>query len=175
MSDPTGPRDSVPTPGDIRPRRTLGQPPSARFERADSGAVGAPAARQGPLGAGTVAGIVILGTAAIIVLHAVLAVTTGLLAIAALVGYLLGQALRAGGAGVRAGGTGDGPAAGANSVAGAIVLALAVVAAGAIGSWLVAIPQGNQLGIAEYLGQTVGIVLPAQALAAVAGAWLGSR
>jgi hypothetical protein len=189
--DPGGPGSpgSSPTPGEVRPRRTLERPPSARFQ-ADQGAAseeagaGAGTGGAGAQGSGralttgglrTAIGIAILGAVAIAALNAVLAVTTGLVAVAGVTGYLIGLALRPGSMVDALGGRTPGVSTGANRVSLAIELALLAVAAGAAGAWLVAIPQGNLLGPIDYLGQTLGILLPVQAVAAVVGAWLGSR
>lgn len=169
---------STPAPGDVRPRRTLDRPPSARFQAAqgaastgpESAAAAAAAAAQRPGGTRTAVAIAILGAVASAGLNAILAVTTGLVAVAGLTAYLIGLALRQ-----------NPPArapcrsAGTSHAGLAIVLALFSVAAAAAGAWLVAIPQGNLLDPLDYLGQTLGLVLAGQGLAAVLGAWLGSR
>jgi len=181
-----GSPSSSPTPGEVRPRRTLERPPSERFH-ADDGAApgkarsagGAGAQEEGrALAAGGLRiaiGIAILGALAIAVLNAVLAVTTGLVAVAGVTAYLVGLALRPGAETDTAGGRTPGVSTGAGRVSLAIVLALLAIGAGAVGAWLVAIPQGNLLGPVDYLGQTLGIVLPVQAVVAMVGAWLGSR
>lgn len=54
----------------------------------------------------------------------------------------------------------------------AIVLALAVVAVGAIGTWLIALGQGGSLGPVDFLWATTGLLVPAElVVAVVAAAW----
>jgi hypothetical protein len=136
-------------------------------------------------GPGAAVGFAALGAVASALLNAVFAVTIGLVAVSGVTGYLVGAALRTpladragdrptGGAAAGAGGRPT-AASRSNRIALAVLVALVAVLAGALGAWLVAIPQGNLLGPIDYLGQTLGIVLPVQAVAAIVGAWLGSR
>jgi hypothetical protein len=54
----------------------------------------------------------------------------------------------------------------------AIVLALAVVAVGAVGSWLIAAGEGGSLGLLDFLWATTGLLVPAElVVAVVAAAW----
>ncbi|MBI3752184.1 MAG: hypothetical protein HY263_11090 [Chloroflexi bacterium] len=54
----------------------------------------------------------------------------------------------------------------------AIVLALVVVAVGAVGTWLIALGQGGSLGLLDFLWATSGLLVPAEAIVAVlAAAW----
>lgn len=172
--------DSAPTPrdpGDVRPRRALEQAPSVRYGTADTGekvATGRTALRGGRAALLVATG----GAAVIVVLNVVLAVTAGLVAIAAVTGYLVGGALRGvsaevppvtAGAGVLGSSRGRG-------IALAMAVAVGSVLAGALGTWLVSVTaQGGTLGPLDYLAATMGILLPIQILAAAGAAWLGSR
>ena len=54
----------------------------------------------------------------------------------------------------------------------AIVLALVVVAAGAAGSWLIAIGEGGSLGLLDFLWATTGLLVPAElVVGALAATW----
>lgn len=54
----------------------------------------------------------------------------------------------------------------------AIVLALVVVAVGAVGTGLIALGQGGSLGLLDFLWATSGLLVPAEAIVAVlAAAW----
>jgi len=54
----------------------------------------------------------------------------------------------------------------------AIVVALAAVLVGALGTWVVALGQGGDLGLIDFLWATTGILVPLELLiAAVAAAW----
>jgi len=108
------------------------------------------------------------GAVVAVALNAILAVTAGLVAVVAVAGWLIGLALRddAGAAG---------QAAARPALGMALGLACGMVALIAIGAWLVAVPQGNVLNPLDYLGQTLGLTLPASLAAAAGAAWLGAR
>lgn len=54
----------------------------------------------------------------------------------------------------------------------AIVVALVVVALGAVGSWLIAVGEGGSLGLVDFLWATTGLLVPAELVIAVlAAAW----
>ena len=109
--------------------------------------------------------IAALGAATIVVLNGLLTVTTGLLAVAAVTGYLVGQVLRTVGSSTQ----------GTGRVGLAVGLVVAAVLAGALGTWLLSIPQGGVLGPVDYLGEAMGLLLPGQLLVGGVAAWLGSR
>jgi hypothetical protein len=151
--------------GEVRGRRTLDRPPAERYG-------GTPPARGsvGTRGSGQPAphvtsvraqqvlpalGITVIGALAILVLNVVLAITTGLLAVAAVTGYLLGQVLR--------------------WRLLAIVFAVGAILVATTATWLASLAQGGVLGPADYLAQTMGLLLPALVVAAAIAAWLGAR
>lgn len=179
MSDPTSSPTSGPTSGSSRPGRTQdtaasGRPPSGVAPgRGPGGAPQGPVGRtRGVAGLGGALAISVVATVVIALLNGLLAVAAGLLAVTGVAAWLVGQALRAG----------DGTAAGGGPLAtpagrtgAAVALAIVVVIAGALGSWLLSLPQGGVLGPLDYLGQAFGLLLPAMAAIAAASAWLGTR
>jgi hypothetical protein len=90
----------------------------------------------------------------------------GLLVVAAAVGRVVALAITAG-SGSPGGRTGP-------SVA-AVILALAAVALGEVGTWLFARAEGGVLDLADYLGQVHGIIAPAMAVLAAGTAWWSAR
>ena len=53
-----------------------------------------------------------------------------------------------------------------------ILLAVAAVLAGAVGSWLIALAEGGTLGPVDFLWATTGLLVPVEAIvAAIAAAW----
>jgi hypothetical protein len=97
---------------------------------------------------------------ALIVVGGVLASTSGQLFVAGVGGAVVGLAL-AGAQGRRRT---------ARRVA--IGLAVAAVAAGALGTWLIALGEGGTLGLAEFLWATSGLLVPAEVVVAtIAAAW----
>jgi hypothetical protein len=112
-----------------------------------------------PRGVGAASAIGGLGALAVVLVYGLIAVTTGLLAIAGATGYLGGLALR-----------------GAQGAAGrAVAIGAIAMLIGILGGWAVSLAEGGIAGPVDYIGQTLGplaIVVPA--VAAVA-AWLGSR
>jgi hypothetical protein len=107
-----------------------------------------------------------IGAAILVVLTGPLSVTTGLLLVATAVGWAIGLAVKLGGGAALGGG---------RSAAIAVVLALGACVAGWIGAWAWSRATGGALGPIDFLGQVYGILVPAQAVFAVAGAVLGSR
>jgi hypothetical protein len=99
------------------------------------------------------------GALAVVIVYGVLAVTTGLLAIAGATGYVLGIVLR------------GSPSAGSWS----LLVAAASMAVGIAGGWLVSLAQGGVAGPLDYVAQTLGVLALVVPLVAAAGAWLGSR
>jgi hypothetical protein len=127
-------------PSDPGERRRLDRPPSARF--AESPATDADAATERapePTLASRVARgsvIALAGAAFVAVLGGPLSVTAGLVAVAAVIGWLVGANVRS-----------SGPA---------VVLAVASVAVGLVGVWLFAQSEGGVLGLVEYLADVHG-------------------
>jgi hypothetical protein len=105
--------------------------------------------------------VVPAGAAAIMVLGGLLAVTAGLVAVAALTGWLTGAALRATG--------------GRRRVALAVALAVGAIALGQLGLWGFAWLEGGRLGPLDYLTQTYGVLVPAEIAAAALVAWGSAR
>ncbi len=162
MSNPTSSPTSGPTSGasGFRPGR-------ANDDRVRRGTT---ARRRGLAGIWGAALIAVIAAAAIALLGGLLAITAGLVAVPGVAAYLVGQALRAS----------DGPGSSApgaptSRTAAAIGLAIAVVLVGVLGSWLLSLPQGGVLGPLDYLGQTLGLLVPVMIAIAAVAAWLGSR
>ncbi len=107
-----------------------------------------------------------IGAAILVVLTGPLSVTTGLLVVAAAVGWATGLAVKLGGGAELAGG---------RSAALAVLLAVGACLAGWVGAWAWSRATGGALGPIDFLAQVYGILVPAQAVFAVAGAVLGSR
>ena len=163
MTTPDGPQAGPPTPGE----RRLDRPPSDRY-RTDEPAPREPEDSGGSFGRALAFGaLTAMGVAAAIaVFGGVVLVTAGLIALAALGGWAIGIAIRAGSAGT--------VAADRRAVMGAVLAALAVLG-GQLGLWLFARYEGGVLGPVDYLAETFGPLVPIElAFAAVAG-WLASR
>jgi hypothetical protein len=97
-----------------------------------------------------------------IALGGILALSAGLVVIAAVVGLIVGWVLR-------------GPASQGRSMAVAAVgIALLGVATGQLWLWVIALLEGGVLGPLDYLAQTFGFLVPAQFIVAGLGAWLGA-
>lgn len=111
------------------------------------------------------------GAAVLFVLAAPLSVDTGLLVVAAAAGWAVGLATRVGAARART--AFDGRASARMETAVALAFAACVVAWLAIWGW--SRVQGGVLGPVDFLAQVYGLLVPAQALFAVAGAAIGSR
>lgn len=106
------------------------------------------------------------GAALSVMLGGPLALSAGLLVLWATAGYLVGHAVRSGGAGAVTAPT--------RPVL-AIGLALAGVAIAQVGLWWYAGTEGGVLPLIDYLAQTYGILIPLQAAAGAALAWWSSR
>jgi hypothetical protein len=146
--------------------RRLAHPPSDRYrvaepEPADPGRT-VSAARGAMLAVGAAAA----GAVAITILGGVLAVSAGLIVVAGVTGWAVALGLRVGaGASLSAGGR----------VRLAIGLALVAVVVGQVGLWLYARTEGGVLGPLDYLGETFGLLVPLQAVAASIVAWIAAR
>lgn len=151
-----------PIPGE----RRLDRPPSDRYLATDP--TPAPdASPTGSPGPAIVAGVgaALIGALATIVLGGVLSVSAGLLVIAAASGWAIGRAVRGGGGVVR-------PT--TRPLLAALVALLGVVI-GQLGLWWYAGLEGGVLAPLDYLAQTFGILVPAQAAMAIGLAWWTAR
>ncbi|HSL76296.1 MAG TPA: hypothetical protein VK867_05085 [Candidatus Limnocylindrales bacterium] len=151
-------------PGDRRPGRQLDRPPSDRYggdePAAEAIAEGPPFARG--IAAAVVAAMA--GGIGIAVGGGLLTITAGLIAIAAVVGWLVAVALTLGaGPGTRA----ERP----RRRWVAAVIALTGVALGQVGLWLIARGEGGTLGAVDYLAEVFGALVPAELILAAAVAW----
>jgi hypothetical protein len=135
---------------------------------ASAGADADQPASQGPTAAQAIAagaGSALLGAAATVVLGGLLAFSAGLLVVAAAAGRLIGLAF----ASLRA----------AWSSARRTVAAVAIAAAGffvgQLGLWWYAGTEGGVLSLADYLGQTFGLLVPLQLVIGAGIAWWSAR
>jgi hypothetical protein len=159
MRDVTGP--SEPGPGE----RRLARPPSERYDRDEPAP--APVA-EGSVGRALGLGsLLAVGTAiAIVLLGGVAAITAGLLAVAAVGGWVTALAVRSGA------GQSLSPR---ERIVTAVVLALVGIALGQLGLWVYGRYEGGVLGPLDYLAEVFGFLVPVQAGLAALAAWLGAR
>lgn len=150
MQTPTDPAPitSSPEPGE---RRRLDRPPSERYAEVPSpDAVAAPdepaaePSRTTRIARG--AAVAVVGAVFIVLLGGPLSVTAGIVAAAAVIGWLVGSTVRSAGP--------------------AVALAFASVAVGLVGIWLFAQSEGGVLGIVEYLADVHGPLVPIEFAAA---------
>jgi hypothetical protein len=158
-----GPMDGPPEPGDRAPAGRLERPPGERYAPTPPG----PDAPERPASPGRglayAASAGAAGSALTVALAGLFAVSLGLLVVALLTGRLVADGLRAGARDTIAG---------ERRRAVATTIAVAAVAAAQVGIWLYARSEGGSLGLADYLGQTFGWLVPAQVvLAGVAAAY----
>jgi hypothetical protein len=156
----------VTTPPESPGERRLARPPSERY-RAPEPAPGDGGRTVSPgrgllLGAGTA----LLLALAITVAGEILLITAGLLAVAAIGGWVVALAVRTG-----AGSTMPRP----RRVAAAVGLALAGVLLGQLGLWWYADLQGGALDPLAYLAEVHGFLVPLELLAAAVAAWVAAR
>ena len=107
----------------------------------------------------------VAGAAVITVSGGILAMTAGLLVIAAALGWAVATALS----------SSPGNDAAVRRQAIAASLATVGVALGQLGLWLVARQEGGTLGLIEYLAEVFGILVPLQLVIAVVVAWWRAR
>ncbi|MBA2756292.1 MAG: hypothetical protein H0U37_02465 [Chloroflexi bacterium] len=168
MTTPTPPKrppTTLPAPGE----RRLAHPPSDRYRRktADAPTADTPPRPTAPSRAAAYGLLAALVSAALIVLFGgVLAVSAGLLIVAALTGRAVGLGVVIG-AGSSLADT--------RRVALAIALATGAVVLGQVGLWLYAQTEGGVLSLIDYLGETFGILVPLQVALAAAVAWWSAR
>jgi hypothetical protein len=103
-----------------------------------------------------------------IAIGGILALSSGLVVVAAVTGIVIGWLMRSPSAD---GATGR---AGSNVIL-AIAIALLGVATGQLLLWVVALAEGGVLGPLDYLAQTFGFLVPAQFIVGAVGAWLAAR
>jgi hypothetical protein len=170
MVEPSGPvghedpaRAAPSSPGD----RRLAHPPSDRYRTAETSAGPildpAASARRG-IAFGLAAALA--GSAAITILGGVLAITAGLLVVAAVVGWAVGSGLR-GGAGAQLDQR--------RRVRIALVLTLASIVLGQAGLWAYGRSEGGVLAPLDYLWEVFGALVPLQVVIGLAGAWIAAR
>ena len=107
------------------------------------------------------AAIGIAGSVVIVMLGGVLALSAGLVVVAGAIGWLIGGTLR---------GVVIGPRA---IIAAALAVESVLVAQ--VGLWLFAQSEGGALGLFDYLAQTWGWIVVAEAAAAALAAWWSAR
>jgi len=108
----------------------------------------------------------LVGATGITALGGVLAVSAGLLIVAAATGWAVALGLRVG--------AGDALAARRRVRLAVWVAALAVVI-GQLGLWLYGRTEGGVLGPLDYLAETFGVLVPLELVAASIAAWLTAR
>lgn len=145
--------------------RRLAHPPSDRYRVAEP-PPGADGAAGSPVG--LVFGVLaaLAGVGAIVVLGGVLAISSGLIVVAAATAWAVGIGIK-----------GDGgrrfPV--ERRVRVAVGLSLAAVALGQLGLWVYARSEGGVLGPLDYLAEVFGFLVPVQFVAAWIVAWLTAR
>jgi len=159
-------------PGEREPRR-LSQAPSARFAespltpKGDAGSRGS--ALTAPLARAFA--VALAGSVLITVVGAVFASTFGLLFVAGLTGAAVGLLLARAAVPVD-----PSQAATPRRTVGwlAVGLTLAAIGTAAVFTWLFARQEGGTLGLVDYLLETFGPFVPAEAVIASIGAWWGA-
>jgi hypothetical protein len=144
--------------------RRLERPPSERYLAADPGG---PSSGGSPTrGLAWGATTAVLGAIAITVAGGLLTFTAGLLVIAAVIGWATAVAVASGG----------GPDLTPRTrMALATTLAVAGIALGQVGLWLLGREEGGVLSLGEYLAETFGILVPIELAIAGLTAWWRSR
>lgn len=153
----------APTPGE----RRLAHPPSDRYRivEADVSPDPDPAASRGRgVAFASVAGLA--GAAVITILGGLLAVSAGLLVVAAAAGWAVAIGLRVGAGGQLTRG---------DRVRLALTLALVTIALGQAGLWLYARSEGGVLAPLDYLWEVFGVLVPLEFVAAAVVAWITAR
>lgn len=151
-------------PSDGPGERRLERPPSERYAAPDS----APEAAAGAgstvraMGLGLLA--IIGGALGFVLLGGIALVTAGLLAWAAIVGWIAAMAIRLGARAARA-----------RRVAPAVILALLAVGLGQVGIWVYAQAQGGVLPLVEHLATVFGMLVPLEFVVAGVVAWWTAR
>jgi len=162
MPRPPDPEAQPPIAGE----RRLDRAPSERYRStpvapppADpSGAAGASAARGVAFGAI----VAIAGAGLIVLFGGAMAISAGLLVVAAAIGYGVALAIVAG--------AGDTLSKSARSWIAAVLAGLALLV-GQLGLWLFARTEGGVLPLVDYLGETFGLLVPLELLLGAGVAW----
>lgn len=117
---------------------------------------------------GVVLGVLaaLAGAALLTFLGGVLAVTSGLLVVAAASGWAIAAAIRVGAAGSVTRG---------RRVRAAVALATLAVVLGQLGLWIYARGEGGVLGPLDYLAEVFGFLVPVQLVVAWIVAWVTAR
>jgi hypothetical protein len=152
------------TPGETRPERRLERPPSDRYR---DGEPALKTANRGSARSGLVLSTIaaLVGAAAIAVGGGLLTMTAGLLVVAAVVGWVVAVLVSIGV---------DRPAGRASRTRRrwtATGIALAGVALGQLGLWLIARQEGGTLGLLDYLAEVFGVLVPLELALASGIAW----
>jgi hypothetical protein len=176
--DDEPPETAQPGDGPASPResRRLAEPPSARYAPRTPDVAGGPGARldaagsalTGPLARATL--VALAGALLLTIVGAILASTAGLLFVAGAAGAAIGLVLSR--AAVPSGEAVPVPRPRVAQLA--ALLALAAVVLAAVATWVYALGEGGTLGLVDYLLQTFGPFVPAEALLATAAAWWGA-
>jgi hypothetical protein len=146
--------------------RRLAHPPSDRYRVVASETSEAEAG--GSVARGTALALLsaAIGALAIVVLGGVLAISAGLIVVAAATGWAVGLGLRVGAGGTLPGGRRSRVALG---------VAVGSIVVGQLGLWLYALTEGGVLGPIDYLGEVFGLLVPLElGVAAVIG-WMSAR
>jgi hypothetical protein len=161
---PEGSHQALPaSPGE----RRLARPPSDRYRVAEAELSPTPdpaASRARGVAFAAVAGLA--GAAAITILGGVLAVSAGLLVVAATTGWAVAIGVRVGAGGQLTRG---------GRVRLALTLTLAAIALGQAGLWVYARSEGGVLAPLDYLSEVFGALVPAQIVTASVVAWITAR
>jgi hypothetical protein len=152
----------TPAPGEHRSRQ-LERPPSERFDTAEP--TEAITGESPPFAHGLVAAVIagIAGALVIAVGGGLFTITAGLLVIAGVVGWIVAVALTRG--------AGASTSTRGRTRATAALIALAAVAVGQVGLWLIARGEGGTLDLIDYLAEVFGVLVPAELLIAGVVAW----
>jgi hypothetical protein len=168
-SEPTQPGDAGPAPV-ARESRRLAEPPSARYAPRSQGVAtaGGGSALRGPLARATL--VAVAGALLLTVVGAILASTFGLLFAAGVTGAAVGLVL------ARAAVPADDAAPVARGTVAWLALGLSIgaVAIAALATWAYARSEGGTLGLLDYLLETFGPFVPAEAVIAAVTSWWGA-
>jgi hypothetical protein len=151
--------------------RRLARPPSDRYGTTStptSPSAPPEAAIPGSAARGVAFGAVaaMVGAVSIVLLGGAMAISAGLLVVAAVIGYAVALAVAAG--------AGDTMSRPARPWVAAGLAALGVLL-GQVGLWLFARTEGGVLPLVDYLSQTFGPLVPLEVLLAVCVAWWRGR
>ena len=146
--------------------RRLAHPPSDRYRVAEPEAATAEPIGSVARGLAFAVTLAAAGALVIILLGGLLAISAGLIVAAAATGWAVGMGLRTGARDTlsRTG-----------RIRLAVALAFASIVVGQLGLWLYARSEGGVLGPLDYLGETFGLLVPIELLAASIAAWISAR